>query len=270
MNVDFPGLGTLVNVGTIVVGSLLGMAVGHRLPQRTHAVVTDILGLVTLLVAALSAMAVTDAAFVAATGSGAPVLIVLGSLLIGGIAGSLLRIEARLEGLAGVIQGWLARRSGGTRAARRSVLIDATETGQDHAARERFIEGWLTASLLFCVGPLAILGSLSDGLGRGIDELLLKSVLDGFAALAFASSFGVGVLLSAVSVGVVQGLVTLAGVLLGSVLPDAHIAALTATGGLMLVGIGLRLLNIKQIPVGDLLPALVVSPLLTQLVIVLR
>ncbi|MEV0889911.1 DUF554 domain-containing protein [Promicromonospora sp. NPDC050262] len=275
MNVDFPGLGTLVNVGTFVVGSLLGMAVGHRLPQRTHAVVTDILGLVTLLVAALSAVAVTDAAFVAATGSGAPVLIVLGSLLIGGIAGSLLRIEDRLEGLAGTIQGWLARRtdarrSSGRRASHRPVLIDATETGQDHAARERFIEGWLTASLLFCVGPLAILGSLSDGLGRGIDQLLLKSVLDGFAALAFASSFGVGVLLSAVSVGVVQGLVTLAGVLLGSVLPDAHIAALTATGGLMLVGIGLRLLHLKQIPVGDLLPALVVAPLLTQLVIVLR
>jgi uncharacterized membrane protein YqgA involved in biofilm formation len=267
VNVDFPGLGTLVNVGTIVVGSLLGMAVGHRLPQRTHAVVTDILGLVTLLVAALSAMAVTDAAFVAATGSGAPVLIVLGSLLIGGIAGSLLRIESRLEGLAGTIQGWLARRSDRPR---RPVLIDDTERGQDPAARERFIEGWLTASLLFCVGPLAILGSLSDGLGRGIDQLLLKSVLDGFAALAFASSFGVGVLLSAVSVAVVQGLVTLAGVLLGSVLPDAHIAALTATGGLMLVGIALRLLRLKQIPVGDLLPALLVAPLLTQLVIMLR
>jgi uncharacterized membrane protein YqgA involved in biofilm formation len=270
VDVDLPGLGTLINVGTIVVGSLLGMAVGHRLPQRTHAVVTDILGLVTLLVAALSAMAVTDAAFVAATGSGAPVLIVLGSLLIGGIAGSLLRIETRLEALAGTIQGWLARRSRGTRTSRRPVPDAATDDGQDHTARERFIEGWLTASLLFCVGPLAILGSLSDGLGRGIDQLLLKSVLDGFAALAFASSFGVGVLLSAVSVAVVQGLVTLAGVLLGSVLPDAHIAALTATGGLLLVGIGLRLLNIKQIPVGDLLPALLVAPLLTQLVIMLR
>ncbi|WP_275001407.1 DUF554 domain-containing protein [Promicromonospora iranensis] len=276
MNVDFPGLGTLVNVGTIVVGSLLGMAVGHRLPQRTHAVVTDILGLVTLLVAALSAVSVTDDAFLAATGSGAPVLIVLGSLLIGGIAGSLLRIEARLEGLAGVIQGRLAGRSGGAR--RSSVLPDAAERGPesaaghgpDGAARERFIEGWLTASLLFCVGPLAILGSLSDGLGRGIDQLLLKSVLDGFAALAFASSFGIGVLLSAVSVAVVQGLVTLAGVLLGSVLPDAHIAALTATGGLLLVGIALRLLDIKRIPVGDLLPALLVAPLLTQLVIMLR
>jgi uncharacterized membrane protein YqgA involved in biofilm formation len=95
-------------------------------------------------------------------------------------------------------------------------------------------------------------------------------VLDGFAAMAFASSFGVGVLFSAVSVAVVQGLLTLLGVLLGSLLPDAHIAALTATGGLMLVGISFRLLNIRQVPVGDILPALVVAPLLTQLVVALR
>ena len=83
------------------------------------------------------------------------------------------------------------------------------EGGTDHAARERFIEGWLTASLLFCVGPLTILGSLNDGLGRGIDQLALKSVLDGFAAMAFAASFGIGVMFSAVSVLVVQGLLTL-------------------------------------------------------------
>jgi len=128
----------------------------------------------------------------------------------------------------------------------------------------------MSASLLFCVGPLTILGSLSDGLGRGIEQLTLKAVLDGFAAMAFASSFGVGVLFSAVSVAVVQGLLTLLGVLLGSLLPDAHIAALTATGGLMLVGISFRLLGIKQVPVGDILPALIVAPLLTQLVVALR
>jgi uncharacterized protein len=257
----FPGLGTVINVATVVVGSLLGMAVGHRLPGRTRSVVTDVLGLTTLLMAGLSAVSVTDRSFSDAVGRGAPVLIVLGSLLIGGISGSLLRIEERLEGLAGVIQARLARRP---------RLVGTEEAGQGHEARERFIEGWLSASLLFCVGPLTILGSLSDGLGRGIDQLTLKSVLDGFAAMAFASSFGVGVLLSAASVFVVQGLLTLLGVLLGSVLPDAHIAALTATGGLMLVGISLRLLRIKDIPVGDLLPALVVAPLLTQLVIALR
>jgi hypothetical protein len=257
----FPGLGTVINVATVVIGSLLGMAVGHRLSDRTRSVVTDCLGLTTLLMAGLSAAKVTDASLSSAVGSGVPVLIVLGSLLIGGITGSLMRIEGRLESLAGVIQARLARRP---------KLVGAQESGQDHEARERFIEGWLSASLLFCVGPLTILGSLSDGLGKGIDQLTLKAVLDGFAAMAFASSFGIGVLLSAVSVAVVQGLLTLLGVILGSFLPDAHIAALTATGGLMLVGISLRLMKIREIPVGDLLPALIVAPVLTQLVVLWR
>jgi len=251
----------VLNVLTIVIGSLLGMAVGHRLSERTRWVVTDCLGLTTLLMAGLSAAKVTDVSLTSAVGVGVPVLIVLGSLLVGGITGSLLRIEARLESLAGVIQ---------TALARRPRLVGAQESGRGDEARERFIEGWLSASLLFCVGPLTILGSLSDGLGRGIDQLTLKAVLDGFAAVAFASSFGIGVLLSALSVALVQGLLTLLGVLLGSILPDAHVAALTATGGLLLVGISLRLLRIREIPVGDLLPALVVAPLLTQLVVVLR
>jgi len=256
----FPGAGTALNVLTVLIGAGLGMAVGHRLREHTRSVVTDVLGLVTLLVAGLSAMAVTDVALSDAVGSGFPVLIVLGSLLIGSITGSMLRIEERLEGLAGTIQGWVSRRS----------KDSSIEGGIDHASRERFIEGWLTASLLFCVGPLTILGALNDGLGRGIDQLALKAVLDGFAALAFAASFGVGVLLSAVSVLVVQGALTVVGVLLGDLVPDAHISALTATGGLMLAGIALRLLRIRDIPVGDMLPALIVAPLLTQLVIWLR
>ncbi|HEU4998318.1 MAG TPA: DUF554 domain-containing protein [Lapillicoccus sp.] len=261
MRDGFPGLGTVINVVAVIIGALLGMAIGHRFPERTRSVVTDCLGLVTLLVAGLSCVSVTDPSLVAAVGPGAPVLIVLGSLLVGSVAGSLLRIEDRLAGLAGSIQGWVARRS-------RSG--DGETPDDAHVARERFIEGWLTASLLFCVGPLTILGSLSDGLGRGIEQLTLKSVLDGFAALAFASTFGIGVLFSAVSVAVIQGLLTVVGVLLGSVLPEAHIAALTATGGLMLAGIGLRLLRIREVPVGNMLPALVVAPLLTQLVAVLR
>ena len=259
MTGGFIGLGTVINVVAVLVGALVGMAAGHRLPERTRAVVTDALGLVTLLVAGLSAVSVTDAALVDAVGTGVPLLVVLGSLLVGGVAGSLLRIEQGLEGLAGRIQALVARRSRG-----------GAEAGTDHAARERFVEGWLTASLVFCVGPLTILGTLSDGLGRGIDQLALKSTLDGFAAIAFASSFGLGVLVSAVSVGVVQGLLTVVAVLVGSLLPDAHIAALTATGGLLLVGVGLRLLRVREIPVGDLLPALLVAPLLTQLVVLLR
>lgn len=263
MDGAFPGLGTVVNVLAVLVGALLGMVAGHRLPVRVRDVVTDCLGLVTLLVAALSAAEVTSPALVEAVGSGVPVLVVLGSLLIGGIAGSLLRIEERLESLAGVVQGWVQRRE---------RTAPGTGAAHEHgrAERERFIEGWLTASLLFCVGPLTILGSLSDGLGRGIDQLALKSALDFFAAIAFASTFGVGVLLSAGSVAVVQGSLTVVGLTLGEVAGEAHVAALTAVGGLLLVGIALRLLNVRQIPVGDLLPALVVAPLLVTVVAQLR
>jgi uncharacterized membrane protein YqgA involved in biofilm formation len=249
--VVFRGIGTVVNVATILLGSGVGVLVGHRLPQRTRDVVTDVLGLVTLLIAALSALAVTDAVLADAVGESAPVLIVLGSLLLGGIAGSLLRIEHRLEGLGGLLQSRLTR-------------------DQASVERRRFIEGFVAASMLFCVGPLTILGSLSDGLGNGADQLLLKAVLDGFAAIAFAASFGWGVAASALIVLTVQGSLTILGAVLGSFLSAAHLSALTATGGLLLVGVGLRLLQIKQVPVGDLLPALIVTPLLTQVVLTLR
>lgn len=243
----FRGFGTVVNVSTVLVGSGIGVVVGHRLPSRTRDVVTDALGLVTLMVAALSAFAVTDPVLSDAVGSSAPVLIVLGSLLIGGITGSLLRVEYRLESLGGFMQRRLARAG-------------------DSEERRRFIEGFVASSMLFCIGPLTILGSLSDGLGNGSDQLVLKATLDGFASIAFASSFGWGVAASAVVVGAVQGTLTLVGWLAGSLLSDPALVAVTATGGLLLAGVSLRLLQIRQVPVGDMLPALVVAPLLTQLV----
>ncbi|WP_109471462.1 DUF554 domain-containing protein [Ornithinimicrobium cavernae] len=266
----FPGAGTALNILTILVGSVLGMAFGHRLSEHTRSVVTDCLGLVVVLMAVVSLLEVSSPALQEYVGPGAPVMIVLGAMLLGGIIGSVLRVEQRVESLAGVIQRAVAGHTPAALATPPEEPDDAVDGGQwtpDHvSARERFIEGWLTASLLFCVGPLTILGSLNDGLGRGIDELALKSVLDGFAALAFASSFGVGVAFSAVSVAVVQGALTLVGVLLGSLVPDAHIAALTVVGGLLLIGIALRLLRIRDVPVGDLLPALAVAPVLTWLV----
>lgn len=263
----FIGLGTVTNVGAVVVGSLIGMGLGHRLPQRTRDTVTDALGLVTLLIGALSAAEVTSQVLADRVGSSAPVLIVLGSLLIGGIGGSLIDLERRLEGLGD----WLRRRlTRGGGDANGGHAVDP-ETGAAHlSAKERFIEGFVTASLVFCIGPLTILGALSDGLGRGADQLLLKSVLDGFAAIAFAASLGIGVLASALVVGIVQGGLTLLGLAIGDFLPEPHLIALTATGGLMLVGLGIRLLNIRQLPVGNLLPALLVAPLLVQLVAVLR
>ncbi len=243
------GAGTALNVVTVLLGSALGVALGHRLPERTRSVVTDGLGLVTLLVAALSAAAVLDPVLATAVGEGAPVLVVLGSLLLGGVAGSLLRVEDRLEGLGAALQARLA---------------------QDGGDRSRFVEGFVTASLVFCVGPLTVLGSLSDGLGRGIDQLALKSTLDGVAAVAFAASLGWGVAASALVVLVVQGSLTAVGALVGGVVPEAAVSATTAVGGLLLVGVGLRLLAVRAVPVGDLLPALLVAPLLTQVVAALR
>jgi len=254
VNSTFPGLGTVINVVAIVLGGGLGMALGHRLPQRVRSVVTDALGLVTLLVAALSAYQVTSPDLETAVGTGVPVLVVLASLLIGGIAGSLLRLEERLASIAGIVQQYAGKLGP---AASSGTDVDVNEVG----ARERFIEGWLSTSLLFCVGPLAILGSLSDGLGRGIDQLVLKSSLDLFAAMAFAASFGLGVLFSALSVAVVQGLLTLIGVAIGSVISEAQVAALSAVGGLLLIGLALRLLRVREVPVADLLPALLVAPL---------
>jgi uncharacterized protein len=262
------GAGTLLNVATVLVGSGLGLALGHRLPHRTRDVVTDSLGLVTLLVAALSAGAVLDRQLTAAVGS-AGVLIVLGSLLVGSIVGSLLRIEERLETLGAAVQRRFTRSTAVLQSTPPDVGTAVAADGEVEA-RERFVQGFLTASLVFCVGPLTILGSLDDGLGRGIDLLALKATLDGFAAIAFASAFGLGVALSAVTIAVVQGVLTVLGWALGDLLPEAHVSALTATGGLLLVGIGIRLLRLREVPVGDMLPALLVAPLLTQLVVVLR
>lgn len=248
----FPGMGTIINVVAILLGSVLGLVVGHRLPERVRAVVTDCLGLVTLLIAADAAFAVADPALAQELGRGVPVLVVLGSLLLGGIGGSLLRIEHRIEMMGGALQRYVARR------------FPASDDG--HGARERFVQGWLTTSLLFCVGPLAVLGPIRDGLGLGIDQLALKSSLDGFASLAFASTFGIGVAFSALTVGVFQGAFTVVGMGLGAVLPDAYVAMLTAVGGLLLVGVAFRLLRVRDLPVGDLLPALVVAPPLMALV----
>ncbi len=238
------GLGTFINVAAILVGSAVGVLVGHRFPERTRVSVTDALGLVVLVVGAMNLFALADSDYRDAVTEAGTLLVVLFSVLIGGIIGSLLRIEYRLE----LIGGWLQRKF----------------TRGDEP-RSRFIEGFVTASLVFCIGPLAILGSLSDGLGQGIDQLTLKSILDGFASLAFAATFGWGVAASAISVGVFQGLITVIGFFAGSVLPTALIASITATGGVLLLGVGIRMLNIRAIAVGDLLPALVVAPILTAI-----
>ena len=238
----FRGIGTVINIVTILLGTAVGVSLGSRLPERTRNVITDVLGLITALVAISAGSAVASPALKKAVGSGA-LLIVLGALLIGGIIGSLLRLEDRLNNIGETLKSKFGNQENGN-----------------------FVEGFVTASLIFVVGPLAILASVSDGLGNGIDQLLLKSTLDFFASMAFAASLGWGVAASAIVVGLYQGAWTLLGWLLGNVMSDFEIAAMTATGGLMLAGISLRLLKIRQVPIGDLLPALAIAPLLALLV----
>lgn len=234
-------------MAAIIVGSGLGILLGSRLPDRTRELTTQALGLVVLVVAALNVAALLDADWIGDVGSTAPILICLAAIVIGGVIGSLLRIEARLEGMGG----WLQRRF-------------SHKEGSEE--RRRFIEGFVDASLLFCIGPLAILGALSDGLGQGIEQLALKSTLDGVASVAFAATLGWGVALSVIPVGILQGVITLLGIGVGSVVAASVVASITATGGILIIGIGLRLLRVSTIAVGDLLPALVVAPLLTLLV----
>lgn len=240
----FIGFGTVVNVVAVVIGATVGVLVGHRLPQQTRELVTQILGLFTLVIGASSVASGMSAAFAEAVGPQARLLIVLGALLIGGIAGSLLQLERRLDRGAELLHDRFAARSEGS----------------------TFVEGAVTSTLVFCVGPLSILGSLSDGLGHGSEQLLVKSVMDGFAAIAFASSLGIGVMASVIPLAIYQGLLTLLGFALGNFLPVAQIDALGAAGGVILLGLGIRLAGIKPIPVGDLLPALVLAPLLVAAV----
>jgi uncharacterized membrane protein YqgA involved in biofilm formation len=235
----FIGFGTAVNIVAVVIGSTIGVLVGHRLPEPTRVLVTQVLGLFTLVIGASSIASGLSEALTAAVGQVA-LLVVLGALLIGGIAGSLLQIERRLDRGAELLHDRFARNSEGS----------------------TFVEGAVTSTLVFCVGPLSILGSLSDGLGHGSEQLLVKSVMDGFAAIAFASSLGIGVMASVIPLALYQGLLTLLGFALGNFLPAAQIDALGAAGGVILLGLGFRLAGIKQIPVGDLLPALIMAPLI--------
>ena len=239
------GLGTLINILAIVAGALIGTLLGDRLPKKTRNVVTDALGLMTLLVAALSIAEIVKPELTEAVGPGMGVLIVLGSLIFGGITGSYLRLEDRFESVGKKLRKSLKKR------------IKSKD--------ENFVEGFVSASLLFVVGPLAILGSISDGLGKGIEQLALKSSLDFFASIAFAASLGIGVAFSALAVGVYQGLFTILGFSLGDILIESQVIALTVAGGLLLVGVGFRLLRIKQLPVADLLPALIYAPILVKI-----
>ena len=238
----FVGLGTLINVIAIVIGSSIGIGAGARLTKKSLSLITDILGLITLLGAASALIPLWSSSFIDSLPKGSTLLVILGSMLIGGLIGSALSLENRLDKFGETLR----------------QKFKASSDGP-------FIEGFVSASLLFVIGPLAILGSVSDGMSEGLDQLILKSSLDFFAAMAFASSLGWGVAASAIPVAIYQGAWTLVGLFLGSVLQPYQIDAMTICGGLMLVGIGLRLLDVKKIAVANLLPALIIAPVIATL-----
>jgi len=229
--------GTILNVITVAVGSALGLLVGNRLPERVQESVVTALGLVTLFFGVQNAFA-----------TGNPVITLL-SVAIGVLIGEFLRLDRALDDFGG----WLQTRFGG-----------AAEGENEADARQRFITGFVTASLVFCVGPLTFLGAVLDGMGDplGFQMLAVKSTLDGFASLAFAASFGVGVAFSVLTVFFLQGGLALAGMLAGNIMNEAMRNETTAVGGIILMGLALVLLDIKQPRVANFLPALVIAPLL--------
>jgi len=234
----FAGAGTVLNILTIVIGGALGVFIGAKISEKLRNLVTDVLGCVTIISAADALSAYWDVELQESMPKGWVILVVIFSLLVGALIGSALAIEYRLE-----------------------FLGDKLKSRFSKNGSSNFVEGFVSASLIFAIGPLAILGSISDGMGTGIDQLVLKSTLDGFAALAFAASLGWGVALSALPVGIYQFAWTAVGLFLGAILTNYQVAAMTAVGGILLIGISLRLLRIKQIAVGNLLPALALAPL---------
>ena len=238
----FVGVGTVVNIATIIGGAGLGVLIGSRMLLRTRTLITEVLGLITILGAVSALAPMWGSRYINALPNGWTLLAILGSLLIGGLIGSALNLESRLDSI-----GESLRKKFGAH------------------EESTFVEGFVSASLLFAIGPLAILGSISDGMSTGVDQLLLKSSLDFFAAMAFAASLGWGVAAAAIPVGIYQGAWTLIGLGLGNILSGYQIDAMTITGGLMLICIGLRLLKIKDIAVGNLLPALFIAPLFVTL-----
>ncbi len=212
----------MVNVAAITAGALIGRYAGRFIPSRIRLTVMAGLGLAVLLIGLQLALKSVQP------------MIVIGSLILGGILGELLRIEARLESFGMWLQGRFA--------------------GSGNIA-----EGFVAASLLYCVGAMAIMGSLQDGLSGTPSILYAKSALDGVASIALASTLGIGVLFSALSVAVYQGGITIAAESAKALLTDSVVREMNAVGGLLIVAIGLDLLGIKRLPVGNLLPAVFVA-----------
>ena len=225
------GLGTLINTATVLVGGSVGLIIGDRIPDRIRTIVVQVIGLVTLGLGLSDVLKTHNMVF--------PLV----GMVLGGIVGELLAIERRLEGLGEVIRRRFARNQ---------------EPG-------RFVIGFVTATLLFCIGPLTILGAMQDATGETPQLYIIKGTLDGFMNVVFGAIYGVGAVFSALSIFVVQGSLTLGGSALDNLLNDRMRIELFSAGGFAVMAIGLNLLEIKKIRLGSLLPGLVITPLLVWL-----
>lgn len=221
--------GTFINVAAILVGGALGALFGQRVPERMRTIVTQGVALVVFLVGIDMAL------------ESGNVIILLASLLLGGLAGEWMDLDRHLNRL-------------GARVEQSLSAIPALTRGS-------FIQGFVTATVLFCVGPMAILGSIQDGLTGDITLLGIKSVLDGFSSIALSSALGIGVAFSAAPVLLVQGTFSLGAGLFEAILTEAMITELTAVGGLLMLAISLTMLKLTTIKVANFLPALFLAPL---------
>jgi uncharacterized membrane protein YqgA involved in biofilm formation len=238
--------GTLLNVAAVLVGTLIGLALGARMPARIQTSLTTGLGLFTVLIGLSMGLRI----FTDPNARPGDDLAVMGAVLIGVAIGELLRLHDGLEWLGG----WFQRRL----------------AGDERVRPSRIAEGFVTASLVFCVGPLTILGSLDNGLTGDVQLLAIKSMLDGVASIAFAAALGPGVALAALTVLVVQGAIAGAAFLLRDVMDEPTILAITAAGGVILLGVALRLLELKPVRVASFLPALLLAPIFVRVAELVR
>ena len=228
------GIGTAVNVVAIVLGSGLGWLVGQRLPQRVSEIVLQAIGLIVLVVGMQMALTASSAAQFS---------IAIVSMVLGAVTGELVDIEHWLTRLGQAIEWWVCQRFG------------------PHPITKAFI----TSSLLFLVGPMAILGGVQDGLLGDPSLLLIKSGLDGIVSIAFTASLGIGTLFSILPIAIYQGGWTFLGIVAGDFVNESAVEALTTTGGLVVMGIGFNLLKVTQLRLGNFLPALIFAGLLAGL-----
>lgn len=222
--------GTLVNTAAVLVGGIAGTLLGSGLSERIRETVMTGMSLVVIALGMKMALETSN------------ILIVLGSITVGGIIGEILHLQRQLDSIG--------------------VWLEQLTSRYPFLNRGSFSQGFVTASLVFCVGPMTILGSIQDGLSGDSSLLMVKSVLDGFAAIAFASVMGMGVAFSALIVLIVQGSLTLGSSLFNQILSQAMISELTATGGVIMLGIAVHMLELKRIRLANFLPALVIAPLI--------